>query len=719
MAGMFCDNEEKLHMFAEIASCAIALIQGRNIIYANPAMERITGYSRDELLKKDIDQLIHPDCKEFFHREVLPSAAKKEIISMEELKILSKDGDEKWVTCNCGSVMFHGQPVVLGTFFDITAHKRAEEIIWENEEYFNFLFSNPSLGMALLSRSGHILKVNDFYYRFLGYQPLEITGMHFSQITYPEDLRQEMDLHNALVRGEIGNYTLEKRYIRSDGKVVWGRINTSLLRDCHSSVRYKLLFCEDITALKNREYELTAQNRLYRTMLGALEEVTQVPVDHGEGIRTLAEMAASLQGRCCEEIVAGRMLQVACEIAGVSWGLYYGYDEQSGLIELLSTAGFSEETAAKIKEDTSGFWDDMQNLISSVADSRKSCYIQDALSDTRWFNFSSNSSDPWVKIRSCYFVPLYYRDNLYGVYALLSPQVDGFYRERRDLADAMASVISIAMENTRLFDETRQVYRRLSIAQQQLFYAQKLDAVGELASGMAHEINNQLTVIQAYLDLYKKDKTNGSLPFIFSKIRQAIERSVTLIRQLMLFGQGNPGARGYVNINQNIKELGNIIQQMLGDDIVVDFDLSNDLWMIHADAANIDQVLINLFFNARDAMPQGGTISVKTRNIELDGKQCPQCKMCFSGKYIQLIVADTGTGMDERIISRIFDPFFTTKEVGEGAGLGLSVVYGIVNTCGGWIDLDSRIGKGSTFKIYFPATEQSVQEHIIPAVNEN
>lgn len=229
---------------------------------------------------------------------------------------------------------------------------------------------------------------------------------------------------------------------------------------------------------------------------------------------------------------------------------------------------------------------------------------------------------------------------------------------------------------------------------QQLYSSQKMEDVGKLASGMAHEINNQLTVIQAYLDLYASD---DSLSFARSKITRVVEKTCKLNRQLMLYSGQRVKSKEPVDLNQNLKDLYEMFNRMLGEDVTVHYELDEDLWMVNADAANIEQVIINLILNARGAMPQGGTITVKTKNVVID-------KADHTCQAICLSVSDTGIGMDESVISQIFNPFFTTKDVGKGTGLGLTVVHSIVEAHGGWIDVQSKLGEGSTFMIFLPAT---------------
>jgi len=181
-------------------------------------------------------------------------------------------------------------------------------------------------------------------------------------------------------------------------------------------------------------------------------------------------------------------------------------------------------------------------------------------------------------------------------------------------------------------------------------------------------------------------------------------RSANLARQLMLFGRKHPQFRVALDLNSNLEELREMLERLIGEDITIRFELSGDLRPIMADAANIDQVIINLVLNARDAMSGGGTITIKTENVQI-------AEPCFpleqnaprQGVFVCLTVSDTGTGMDGDVMSHIFEPFFTTKEPGKGTGLGLSVAYGIIKAHDGWINVKSNVGSGTTFEVLLPA----------------
>jgi two-component system cell cycle sensor histidine kinase/response regulator CckA len=241
--------------------------------------------------------------------------------------------------------------------------------------------------------------------------------------------------------------------------------------------------------------------------------------------------------------------------------------------------------------------------------------------------------------------------------------------------------------------------------EEQLYHAQKMEALGRMAGGVVHDLNNYLCVIigQADLLLMKtgpEDPKHAKLDVI----RVSAQKAADVARQLLAFSRKQVVEPTVFNVNDTIQGLGKVLHRLLGENVGLLIDLSQEFCHIRADRTQIEQVLVNLVVNARDAMPQGGQISIATGHEEIAAGNEPERANVEPGRYISICVKDTGTGMSDHIKQRIFDPFFTTKEKGKGTGLGLSTVYGIIKQSNGHIQVESEEGKGSMFRIYFPAT---------------
>jgi two-component system, cell cycle sensor histidine kinase and response regulator CckA len=244
--------------------------------------------------------------------------------------------------------------------------------------------------------------------------------------------------------------------------------------------------------------------------------------------------------------------------------------------------------------------------------------------------------------------------------------------------------------------------------QEQLVQAQKMEAIGRLAGGLAHDFNNLLTVISVYTDLLlSRRNRHDQLERYAGEIKKAVDNATTLTSQLLMLSRRQMLQPRVLDLNAALARMEDTLQKMVGQAIELVIVPGPALGSVRIDAAQLDQVVINLVMNACDAMPQGGMLTIETTNIELDEQQARRYAGFTAGSYVQLAVRDTGSGMDATTRSRLFEPFFTTKSRGRGTGLGLSIVYGLISQSGGHIEVDSAPGRGTVFKIYLPQVEMS------------
>jgi two-component system, cell cycle sensor histidine kinase and response regulator CckA len=238
--------------------------------------------------------------------------------------------------------------------------------------------------------------------------------------------------------------------------------------------------------------------------------------------------------------------------------------------------------------------------------------------------------------------------------------------------------------------------------------SQKMEAIGHLAAGVAHDLNNLLTVVAGHTSLQlAKAKLDSDVAWSLRQVQGAGERAAALTRQLLAFSRKQVMQKKVVSLSEVIENVASMFRRLIPESIAITFDHPPALPLIYADVCNLEQIVVNLVVNARDAMPDGGTIAIRTDSVEVTPAQAALNRDARAGRFTRLIVSDTGEGMSEQTLTRIFEPFFTTKEVGKGTGMGLATVIGIVQQHDGWIEVDSQLGRGTTFCIYLPVTDRT------------
>lgn len=259
--------------------------------------------------------------------------------------------------------------------------------------------------------------------------------------------------------------------------------------------------------------------------------------------------------------------------------------------------------------------------------------------------------------------------------------------------------------------ERKRIEREKESMQTQLIQSQKMELMGRLAGGVAHDFNNIMTIITSLNNLAMKEASSGQVRDYLDQIQAASERAANLTRQLLIFSRNQPTKAATLDVNRTAEELLSLLRNIIGENIVINSDLAHDLLPVEADNSNIEQLFMNLVINSKDAMPNGGQIVIKTGNETIDGKRAAHLELA-PGEYVCITISDSGAGMDEDVLKRVFEPFFSTKEPGKGIGLGLTVVHNIVAEYKGGITVESRPGQGTVFKVFLPASRSgAVQVH--------
>jgi len=301
--------------------------------------------------------------------------------------------------------------------------------------------------------------------------------------------------------------------------------------------------------------------------------------------------------------------------------------------------------------------------------------------------------------------PLIADDRVFGVLAVTS---DKLAERDTPAVTAFANQLSAAWRKATLMKELELSLEELRETQDQLLQSQKMEAVGRLAGGVAHDFNNLLTAISGYAELLSCDTSlSKSVHGDIGQIRKAAGQAATLTRQLLAFSRRQPLQPVVIDLNKIVIDTDAMLRRLIGEDIELITTLDESSCQAKADPGQLEQVMINLAVNARDAMPEGGKLTIATRNVVLDSKACATIHDAHPGSFVCLSIEDTGSGIERDIIDQIFEPFFSTKGPTKGTGLGLAVVYGIIRQHGGWINVFSEPNQGTAFKVYLPSIQDA------------
>ncbi|MFA4901340.1 MAG: PAS domain S-box protein [Desulfobaccales bacterium] len=737
-------------IFISISDAIIFADSERRIVLANPAVKTVFGYEPEELIGKSTEEL-------YVDRADFEAVREKYFFTGEpvkparfEITYRRKNGTQFSAESLAGQVT-DGQGNLLGAVGihrDITARKVADAALKESQRHTSMLadfLENSSQPFAVAFLNGRMGMFNEAFLQLLGYGQKELSRLNWQKdLTPPEWLEKETAKINELQRtGQAVRY--EKEYLRKDGSRVPVELFVHVRREGDGQPIY-YAFVTDITARKKAEAALEQERQRLYSLLDALPAFVSL---HGEdhtlrfANRRLREAFGETAGKFCYELFYNQ--QAPCEgcpatsvidtQTAFEWErttgdgrtlqiFQYPFRDTDGtpcILTLAMDISARKQTEDALKESEERF----RQLTENIDDA-----IMLASGDWKRVHYISPAYERiWGRSRaSLYEAPRSWLEgvapeDLGEVKAALKKRMAGDFSEKKfphfRVRRPDGAVRWIAARFFPIRNEAGKTYRIAGIAaditerkeveavlrwrEEHLRQTAKMEAVGRLAGGVAHDFNNLLTVISGYGELLLADLQEAEQGRQqVQAILKAADQASAVTRQLLAFSRKQVLQPQIIDLNVLISNLMEMFSRLVDENIKISTVLGPELGTVKADPNHMEQVCMNLVLNALDAMPQGGHLSIETKNVQVDFNDARRHPEITPGNYVVVVVRDTGIGMSRKVLSHIFEPFFTTKEKDKGTGLGLSMAYGIIKQSGGYILVESSPGKGSSFRIFLP-----------------
>jgi PAS domain S-box-containing protein len=698
------------------------------ILYDSPSVERILGFSPSDRVGQLAFDYVHPDDRagvlEVFGRLLGTSGVSTPV------NFRARRADGTWRHLEAiGHNRLH-DPCVRGIVVsgrDVTERWQTEQSLRATEARYRGIFENAVEGIVQSARDGNLLDVNPAFARMLGYaspadllRSVRTTDPLYVQPGRRDEFRRQIDAH-----GHVRGFEVAAR--RKDGSAAWLSVDARAVSDEAGAFSHFLSFVQDVTDRRRAAEELqTVQQQLYSVItqaplvLFSLDRQGVFTLSEGAGLTGLGLRPGEAVGLSVFDLYAdqpevasavrqallGEPVRTTFTGRGLAFDTWYNpVRAADGTIVGVSGVATNITERVRAEEALSRSKREIFGILESISDGFFTL-------DTEWrYTYLNSQAGRLVRRRP---------DDLMGrsIWEEFPEEVGSTLYDACHLAMRTESAQHfehfVAPLRTWLegsvyrFSDGISVYFRditgRKRLEDELRQAQRIEAIGRLAGGIAHDFNNLLTVVSGCTDhLLRNLPAHAPLRRRAEDIRRAADRAAALTHQLLAFSRRQLLAPQLLDLGAVVTNIEQLLRRLIGEDIDLTIARSGDPALVSADPGQIDQVIMNLAVNARDAMPDGGTLSIETGDIALSEAHVRRWPWILPGRYVRLAVRDTGSGMSPDERARIFEPFFTTKTA--GTGLGLSMVYGIVKQSGGHIVVESESGTGSTFEIFLPRVE--------------
>jgi PAS domain S-box-containing protein len=711
------------------------------VLEVNDALARILGSGSREDLRgcKAQDFYYRPADREAMLDRLLSKGG----LSNYELCLRHEDGNPIWVLAN---IVLHEEPsgpnVVQATIVDITERKRTEEALL----LFRALIDQSNDSIEVIDpETGRFLDVNETACRTHGYTRDEYLSLHVRDVAPTADpaawARNLEQLRRLGSRLHVGLHR------RKDGSTFPVEVNITYVRLNHD---YIVAVVRDVTERKRAEEELQRTASLLRAVADETPDAVFVKDKSGKYL-LMNEAAARFVGKSVTDVLgkddtalfdpdgARRLMERDRQVmesgraetfeevvtaAGVTRAFQSTkapYRDGAG--NVIGLVGISRDITEH-KQSEKAVRQSEERLRQAVRVSNIGIFDHDHLTETIYWSPEERAFHGWEAERAptvAEFVDMLHPEDRERIAAAIrrahDPTGDGLFDVEQRIIRPDGEVRWLVTRSQTFFagvGNARHPVRTVGAVldatewkhlEEQFRQAQKMEAVGQLAGGVAHDFNNLLTVINGLSELaIRQMRRDDPSRELIAEVLKAGERATALIRQLLAFSRKQVLQPQVVDVNVLLGELSKMLLRLLGANIGLRLEADAALGLVKVDPSQFEQAVINLAVNARDAMPEAGRLTIETRNVELDGRYVGPHLDARPGQYVLVAVSDTGHGMDSATRARIFEPFFTTKGPGQGTGLGLAMVYGFVKQSGGHIEVESEVGRGTTFQVYLPRT---------------
>jgi len=613
----------------------------------------------------------------------------------------------------------------------------------EKEEQLRLCVKHSPAAIAMLDRDMKYLVVSLRWmddYRLGGQS---VTGRSHYDV-FPEVPARWVEIHRRCMAGEVAKSDDEK-FVRADGSIDWIRWEIRPWHQADGTIGGIIIFSEDITTRKQAELALRASEAEFRTLIESASDGILVSNTAGRMLEANAA-ACQMLGFTREElgrmgfvdiVAAGEMVRILPEVEQLGEGevvrsewLCRRKDGSQFPVEVSSTVLPDGRLQCILRDITQRKMDeDKIREQASLLDKARDAIIVCGPDEHRilYWNRSAERLYGWPasEVLDHSQNELLNRDPAQFLAVMNAVMAQGEWAGEMQQYDKQGRLVIVESRWTLIKDSRGRPQSILSIntditerkkLEQQFLRSQRMESIGTLAGGIAHDLNNVLAPIMMSIELLKLQEPNAQKQDILATIECSASRGADLVKQVLSFARGVEGRQLSVQVAHLLKEVEKITNETFLKSIQVRCEIPAPLWVVQGDPTQIHQVLLNLCVNARDAMPNGGHLKLSAMNMVMDGQCASMIAGAKPGHYVHIQVEDNGTGMPPEVMERIFEPFFTTKELGKGTGLGLSSVMAIVKSHHGFLRVESELGKGTRFHIYLPAhiSEQAEIEASAP-----